>query len=148
MTDAEKNAAWDEQFYGSLGEFDKRLSKEQSEIEKQRSAAAANGSGGSGTQGTGAGSGAGGGSGMPQEVAGGDTGAAGSAGTAGQAPEGPNGGAGSANTGPKFPPPEGTPSGADDDVVARQLREAAESEKDPALRERLWQEYRKYKSRK
>ena len=57
MTDAEKNAAWDEQFYGSLGEFDKRLSKEQSEIEKQRSAAAANGSGGSGTQGTGAGSG-------------------------------------------------------------------------------------------
>ena len=32
-----------------------------------------------------------------------------------------------------------------DDVVARQLREAAIKEKDPALREKLWDEYRKYK---
>ena len=35
--------------------------------------------------------------------------------------------------------------GSDDDVVARQLREAAEKETDPALRARLWEEYRKYK---
>ncbi|MEA3468506.1 MAG: hypothetical protein U9R57_09840 [Thermodesulfobacteriota bacterium] len=34
---------------------------------------------------------------------------------------------------------------SDDDIVARQLREAAEKEKDPALQEKLWQEYRKYK---
>ncbi len=33
----------------------------------------------------------------------------------------------------------------DDDIVAKQLREAALSEKDPELRERLWEEYRKYK---
>lgn len=33
----------------------------------------------------------------------------------------------------------------DDDIVARQLREAAERETDPALRERLWDEYRRYK---
>jgi hypothetical protein len=33
----------------------------------------------------------------------------------------------------------------DDDIIARQLREAAISEEDPALRERLWAEYRKYK---
>ena len=33
----------------------------------------------------------------------------------------------------------------DDDIVARQLREAAMKEKDPQLRERLWQEYRDYK---
>jgi hypothetical protein len=33
----------------------------------------------------------------------------------------------------------------DDDIVARQLREAATSESDPALREKLWDEYRKYK---
>jgi len=33
----------------------------------------------------------------------------------------------------------------DDDIIARQLREAALSEEDPALRERLWEEYRKYK---
>ncbi len=35
------------------------------------------------------------------------------------------------------------PSG--DDVVARQLREAAEAERDPELRERLWDEYRRYR---
>jgi hypothetical protein len=31
-----------------------------------------------------------------------------------------------------------------EDVVARQLREAALAEEDPVLRERLWEEYRKY----
>jgi hypothetical protein len=35
--------------------------------------------------------------------------------------------------------------GTDDDIVARQLREAAMQEKDPVLREKLWDEYRKYK---
>ncbi|MFA5495355.1 MAG: hypothetical protein WC247_11300 [Porticoccaceae bacterium] len=35
--------------------------------------------------------------------------------------------------------------GSDDDIVARQIREAAINEKDPALREKLWDEYRKYK---
>ena len=35
--------------------------------------------------------------------------------------------------------------GNDDDVVARQLREAAMKEKDPQLQEKLWQEYRDYK---
>jgi hypothetical protein len=43
-----------------------------------------------------------------------------------------------------FPPPEDIPSGRDDDVVARQLREAAMSEPDPELREALWEEYRNY----
>jgi hypothetical protein len=33
----------------------------------------------------------------------------------------------------------------DDDIVARQLREAAEKETDPELKEKLWQEYRDYK---
>ncbi len=37
-------------------------------------------------------------------------------------------------------------SGADDDIVARQIREAAMKEKDPVLREKLWDEYRKYKN--
>lgn len=32
----------------------------------------------------------------------------------------------------------------DEDIVARQLREAALAEEDPELRERLWEEYRKY----
>ena len=33
----------------------------------------------------------------------------------------------------------------DDDIVARQLREAAEKESDPELREKLWREYEQYK---
>lgn len=41
--------------------------------------------------------------------------------------------------------PEDIPEGNDDDVVARQLREAAMREPDPAVREKLWNEYRKYK---
>lgn len=45
----------------------------------------------------------------------------------------------------KYPPPGDIPNGNDDDVVARQLREAAMREPDPAVREKLWEEYRKYK---
>ena len=41
--------------------------------------------------------------------------------------------------------PEDVGDGRDDDVVARQLREAAMAEEDPAIRERLWEEYRRYK---
>ena len=36
-------------------------------------------------------------------------------------------------------------SSQDDDIVARQLREAAEKETDPALKEKLWKEYEEYK---
>ena len=41
--------------------------------------------------------------------------------------------------------PEGIPSPQGDDIVAQQLREAAIAEQDPALREKLWEEYKKYK---
>jgi len=40
--------------------------------------------------------------------------------------------------------PPDIPDGSDDDVVARQIREAAMKERDPELREKLWDEYRKY----
>lgn len=40
--------------------------------------------------------------------------------------------------------PPDIPDGTDDDVVARQIREAAMKEKDPELRAKLWEEYRKY----
>jgi hypothetical protein len=36
--------------------------------------------------------------------------------------------------------------GSDDDIVARQLREAAMAEEDPELREKLWEEYRRYRA--
>jgi hypothetical protein len=41
--------------------------------------------------------------------------------------------------------PAGIPDGSDDDIVARQLREAAMKETDPELREKLWEEYKQYK---
>ena len=41
--------------------------------------------------------------------------------------------------------PADIPDGSDDDIVARQIREAALKEQDPVLREKLWEEYRKYK---
>jgi hypothetical protein len=40
--------------------------------------------------------------------------------------------------------PDDIPVMVDDDIIARQLREAALAEEDPELRERLWEEYRKY----
>ena len=53
-----------------------------------------------------------------------------------------------AQYGEEIPPndiPEDIASGQDDDIIARQIREAAENEADPVLREKLWEEYRKYK---
>jgi hypothetical protein len=46
---------------------------------------------------------------------------------------------------PGGPVPSDIPDGSDDDIVARQIREAAMKEQDPVLREKLWDEYRKYK---
>lgn len=44
------------------------------------------------------------------------------------------------------PVPTNIPDGRDDDIVARQLREAASKESDPVLRDKLWEEYKKYKT--
>jgi hypothetical protein len=52
------------------------------------------------------------------------------------------GGWGSGGTGS---PPSAYTSSADDDIVARQLREAAEKETDPELKAKLWKEYEDYK---
>lgn len=41
--------------------------------------------------------------------------------------------------------PADIPDGQDDDIVARQLRELAMQETDPELREKYWDEYRRYK---
>ncbi|MDA0978695.1 MAG: hypothetical protein O3B72_09070, partial [Proteobacteria bacterium] len=42
--------------------------------------------------------------------------------------------------------PDDIPSPQGDDIVAQQLREAAIAESDPALREKLWEEYKRYKA--
>lgn len=42
--------------------------------------------------------------------------------------------------------PDDIPSPQGDDIVAKQLREAAMAEQDPELREKLWEEYKRYKA--
>ena len=57
-------------------------------------------------------------------------------------------GAGVGSTQPStLPPTAGNKdlSKTDDDIIARQLREAAEQETDPEVKARLWEEYKKYK---
>lgn len=71
--------------------------------------------------------------------------AAGAGAGAGAAPPGRSGSpTGRPQTARRGLPPD-IPDGSDDDVVARQLREAAEKETNPELRARLWEEYRRYK---
>jgi hypothetical protein len=62
-------------------------------------------------------------------------------------PGGPVGGQERGGSGPQTastPPPD-VGDGNGDDIVARQIRKAAEAETDPELRKKLWDEYRKYK---
>ncbi len=47
-----------------------------------------------------------------------------------------------------IPVPEDVGDGRNDDIVLRQIREAALNEKDPVLRERLWEEYRRIRDQK
>jgi hypothetical protein len=68
-----------------------------------------------------------------------------SAGQEGDRTSGEVGGSGPGGEGPSAVPPD-VGDGSDDDIVARQLREAAMAEEDPALREKLWDEYRRYKA--
>lgn len=53
-------------------------------------------------------------------------------------------GTGSESADPESGSPSSRPPRDDEDIVARQLREAAEKETDPVLRERLWKEYDAY----
>ena len=130
MTTSEQAAILDEQLRRGYETFDGFILGERERAQAESNEA------GSGEQ-PGAESGGGGGGQMPQIL--GAPGANGMPQVATQSPPMP----GSQNT-ESFPPPEDIPSGRDDDVVARQLREAAMSEPDPELREALWDEYRNY----
>ena len=50
------------------------------------------------------------------------------------------------NTEQSIPIPEDIGDGQGDNIVLRQIREAAMKERDPVLRDRLWDEYRKIKN--
>lgn len=138
QTSVEKTAVLDAELRAGMGEFDEMLLQEQERI-KAAAPHASDSSGLGGGQGGGADGG----------------GAAG--GTGGHATDSADGSADGSSeqqqgAGPGKPQhtaragtPADIPDGSDDDVVARQLREAAEKEADPELKKKLWEEYRKYK---
>ena len=150
-TEAENTARMIDQLNGSLGEFDERLLREQDRVKakKPRTETASASSEG----------GASGDSGDPAEASNGEQGKEGQTGNAaGQSNQ--DGGAagdkgasssgkgvqGRPSPGVKSSAPADIPDGSNDDVIARQLREAAEKETDPELKRKLWDEYRRYKS--
>lgn len=140
QTEEEKTAALDAALAESLGEFDETLQRNQTEIREQRESRSPGGGGfsdsGSNRTGGGAGGGFGSSPGSPLSQAG---------------PKEPGAGPGVEK---KEPTPivvsdvDGKVGAGDDSVVARQLREAAEKETDPILKEKLWVEYRRYRASK
>lgn len=170
QTDAEKIALLDAELGSSLSEFDEKLLREQEEL-AEKSRAASTGESGD-NQEPGAGASAKAGEGQGEKTQGESKDGTGkndgeSAAESGektgdseqQAPDSADGNdsAGGndkvASTGSaggdktKTSTPADIPDGRDDDIVARQLREAAENEQDPELRDKLWEEYRNYKNR-
>ena len=129
----------------SLGVFDEMLLREHEELARRRaSSASSSASSSAGSSASAADSAASASSGgwLPPEGTG--DGAETEAARGGLARAGS--GTGSPLPGAADRTPPDVADGRDDDVVARQLREAAQSEPDPALRERLWDEYRRYKA--
>ena len=166
MTTEDKRAEIDRRFDETFAVFDARMRKEQETISQERAGregpaggSGAEGESGDGTGSSGAASGDGtngdGAGGQGKEGAGTGDDASGTGSEGGQggdvaAGSGTQGGGGGVGGGAKGGSgsrdvPADIPDGRDDDIVARQLREAAMKEMDPELRERLWEEYRKYK---
>ena len=173
QTDAEKIAMLDAELGNSLSAFDEKLLREQQELaEKSRAASmgesgagAEEGEGKSATAADGQSDGQGDGQGENAKADSGESagestgdGAAAGAESGQQSPAGDSreaagaGGeqvasaGGSGRNTANNPVPPDMPDGEDDDIVARQLREAAENERDPELRAKLWEEYRNYKN--
>ena len=150
QTAGERTAALDEELARSLAEFDGELLREQELLEKERreeASAAAAEEAASGAQ---SGGYSGGGEYADTALDEAEVGDAGEelggaeeqevAEQEGEASGGSAGGGGGGRV------PSDVGDGSDDDIIARQLREAAMTEDDPELREKLWQEYRDYKS--
>ena len=137
--DSERAEQLGEELDKSVGDFDEALGDEQRQVSSvgRDTEGFGDGSGGSGgsislgEQEAGASSGGGAGS-------GGAGGAAGSEGSQAGPLEGMSDQEIQART------PDDIEVNVFEDIVARQLREAALAEDDPELRERLWEEYRKY----
>ncbi len=154
MTTEDKRAEIDRRFDETFAVFDARMRKEQETISQERAgrAGSAGGGGAEGTEGQEGQEGQEGREGQEGPESGGASGTGSEGGqggdvAAGAGTEGGGGGVGGGSQGGSGSRdiPADLPDGRDDDIVARQLREAAMKEMDPELRERLWEEYRKYK---
>lgn len=149
----EEIAALDASFAQSLGDFDEMLlAEEQKASTRQPRRSASGGPGGTGGQ-----EGTEGDSSVQGDAAGGSQAGQGQRGdedkeeSASPSSQGSVGsGRGGGGSGQQGSTGEGDQDSlkTDDDIVARQLREAAEKETDPELKEKLWEEYRKYKAGK
>ncbi len=156
-TKAEQVAGLDKSLSEALGEFDEQLLEEEQRLASRMPSERETGNGYGGSGGSGRsgqyGSGQAGG-GQTGEI-GGKQGQETSGSTAGNAEHdqnstassGSGAGAGSGQQEQRDDNRTGTQEIASgyDDIVARQLKEAAEKETDPELKKKLWEEYRKYK---
>jgi hypothetical protein len=153
QTRGEQVAVLDAELNAGLGEYDERLLREQERVKAATPLPDEISGGGGGGQGDGDGDGDGEGEGEGDggadadggsDASGSDAGAAdGEQSSSGTGSRGAGAGGRGQRSGSGTPPD--IPDGSDDDVVARQLREAAEKETDPELKKKLWEEYRKYK---
>ncbi len=134
----EQIAVLDAELFAGLGEFDEMLLREQERVRAAAPMTDAAGGGGSGGGDAGAAAGAAGEN--------GESGAESDDGSDGSTSRNGGAGTGTQRQGGGQGTPPNIPDGSDDDVVARQLREAAEKETDPELKKKLWEEYRKYKA--
>ncbi len=135
-SDAERAERLGRELEESVGGFDQVLMEEQREI-------AAVGRSTEGFGGGGSGSGSGGISLGEQSDGGSSGGSVTIANPSGPTRESPI--AGMSDQEIRERTPDDIPVTVDDDIISRQLREAALAEEDPELRERLWVEYRKYR---
>jgi hypothetical protein len=154
QTPEEQIAALDSLLNAGLGEYDEKLLREQERIKAQapnnNSAGGGDGADGSGDGSAGDGSEGESSEGESESEGQNSEGTAGDTregeGASGQQQGGPvDSSSGSTPDGNDSDRPTDIPDGSDDDVVARQLREAAEKETDPELKAKLWEEYRRYK---
>jgi hypothetical protein len=141
QTTDEQIASLDAELLSGLGEFDEMLLREQERVRAAAPMTDAAGGGAAGNAGTAEGlDGAEG-----EEGEDGEDGADAEGDSGADASQGEGAGTGAQRQGGRRGVPPDIPDGSDDDVVARQLREAAEKETDPELKKKLWEEYRKYK---
>jgi hypothetical protein len=142
----EQIAVLDAELSAGLGEFDEMLLREQERVRAAAPMTGAAGGGGNGGGGNGVAGEGDAGTLAGTEDEDGESGVEAHAGSDGSFNRSDGAGTGAKRqVGGQGAPPN-IPDGSDDDVVARQLREAAEKETDPELKKKLWEEYRKYKA--